>query len=258
MLNGRFIFTMLILSLVLASCNKDGPIDDCALHSDKLSVHMQSYLSDHISYSTFAFAGNHDDFMAENGRYPVQILAVIPSEATNIRYYESDSLGNRDSLETYKEKEVEPLTSAEGLFTIFPRNQPRRDRYCRITYEHGDTLFLSPAIAIRARTLKSTYLDPITTDSAANGYFTFSWSSVPATDLYVFLLTDYTGSAIAGLTTRRNNLQFYDLRFAVRNFFPELNRPELVVGVGYTCTVYSISQRGWLNAMGKHTFKLEQ
>jgi hypothetical protein len=247
----------LALCTLMSACAKDPIIPTTSVDKVTLQDELVAHGSERIRTDAFAFAGDHPSFERETDDAPIHVYAFIPEGATRLTYYETDTLAFRDSLNAYRRKEIEAETKSGDRFHRFAREASRRDRYARISYWYNDSLFLSPAMAIRSQSSPTSKLGPVQAFYSSNGYFTFDWEQYPATTSYLLVLTDATATIRMALTTARSSFQFYDLRDTEHNFIPELRDPQLVDGATYTLTVYAISNRSWCNALTHTAFTYE-
>lgn len=241
-------------SLALVGCEKDDAIPLEELGSTHLIDHLGMHPKERIAFHAFGCVGNHPSFDRDNGRSSIQAFLIAPQNASDFRYYETDSLRYKDSLGMYKELDIPFEAFGDGLFMGASRDQVRRDRYARMTYVLNDSLYVTPAIALRAASLTTSDLGEIETSANEQGYFEIDWRSVPGTDQYLLILRDRSGDALVGLTTERSSFQWYDLRSVRKDFFPGLRDPRLVEGAEYECSIYALTERAWLTSFGRQTF----
>ncbi|MEQ9186704.1 MAG: hypothetical protein RLP15_03155 [Cryomorphaceae bacterium] len=251
----RYLTLLLACSiLVLFGCEKDATISLEELGSLRLDHHLEMHSQEHIAFEAFGCVGNHPNFQLDNGRDAIQAFILSPSNANTFRYYETDSLRFKDSLETYTQIDIPFEGFGDGLFMQASLNQVQRDRYARMTYLANDSLYVTPAIAVRSATLTTSDLGEIESGVNEQGYYEINWRSVPGADQYLLILRDRSGDALVGLTTERSSFQWYDLRSVSNDFFPGLRDPRLVEGAEYECSIYALTERAWLSSFGRHTF----
>ncbi|NQV53192.1 MAG: hypothetical protein HQ500_08405 [Flavobacteriales bacterium] len=243
--------------ITMVACQKDAAIDEGGLAAETLINQVADHQAERIQYTAFGFVGNHPSFERVTDGFPIHAYAVIPEGASEVRYFETDSLQFRDSLRAYRRQHVRFERLGDGLLVRALRENIRRDRFVRMTYRLDDSLFITPAITLRAASLNSAKMDDIESGWNSEGYYAFNWRSVPGSDRYFIVLRDRSGDALIALTTERTSFQWYDLRSVALNFFPALRDPQLVEGNPYTMSIYAITQRGWLTATGDHAFTLQ-
>ena len=250
----KLFYLLCLLMIALISCKKDAGIDEGWLANETLDVQVADHQAERIQYTAFGFVGNHPSFERATDGFSIHADAVVPEGAREIRYFETDSLQYRDSLRTYRRQDIHIEHLGDRLLVRGTREGIRQDRFVRLTYLLGDSLFITPAITLRAASLTTATIDDIESGWNNEGYYAFNWRSVPGSDQYLIVLRDFSGDALIALSTERTSLQWYDLRSVGLNFFPALRDPQLVEGSSYTLSIYAITQRGWLTAIGDHPF----
>lgn len=254
----RYSFVLLASLLVLGACQKDPvslPVDESTL---TLEQELESHAVSRTRLDAFGFVGNHPSFQRITNRLPIHLYLAAPNGASNLRYFETDSLRFRDSLNLFRQRRMAFERVGNGLMIRGAREDIRTDRYVRVSYTVGDSFYVTPPMTLRAATLETGTIDGIRSATNAQDFYQFSWGGVPGTDQYFLVLEDVSGDAIMGLTTERSSFQFYDLRNVRENFFPQLRDPQLVEGASYTLHIYALTTRGWLIAQGRHTFTFER
>lgn len=245
---------MIALTSVGMSCSKDAPIEEHVLDDSVLAYETQSTTEEKTVYSVFAYAGDHPGFKRTTDGFPVHVFAVVPDGATDLAYFETDSLTGREQLHTYRRKSIEAQRLGDGLLVRLTRGALRTDRFCRLSYRIGDSLYVSPAVTIRSHSLTTGDVASLTTYWSSQGYYTFDWRSVAGAASYLLILRDQRGDALMAVSTQRSNFPFYDLRSVEQTFFPSLRSPSLVEGANYELEVIALTDRHWMIARGVHSF----
>jgi hypothetical protein len=247
----------ILILLIAYGCEKDLELSPSNDPEANLKNYTQTFNSQKIKEDLFAFAGKSPAFEKDSPNYPIHIYSIIRESAQEVRIYTSDSVLYPDSLELFTETQLnsEPITN--GFFTRFLDNDTTIDRLIRICYRNADSLHISKSIQLNVTTRNTLILNSIIREVNSQGYLSFDWSAAPATTFHFLTMSDPSKDLLFAVQTKRSDFSFYDLRFVDHVFYQAENSPELVPGLRYTFSFFSIDNKGWLTARSSDTFIAE-
>ena len=246
-------WTWIAALLFLAACEQDDAIIDQqreSLHT-LITKYEEGYVSDRFHLQI----GNHPSFEKTTDQHPYHIIFRVPENAFDLRYFETDSFRRPDSLPGYIERNPQMIESDNGFFKRYARRDVPNDRYVRVTYRLGDSLFMSQPASLRTSENLETYtLNGIEVRPGPDSTLFFSWPDSVAFDEFLFVLKGNDGDIISANYSDRASFLFYDLRTVLRNLTPDLVRPKLIRNEEYDVDVYGINSRDWIMAQGSLEF----
>jgi len=247
----------ILILLIAYGCEKDLELSPSNDPEANLKNYTQTFNSQKIKEDLFAFAGKSPAFEKESPNYPIYIYSIIPESAQEVRIYTSDSVLYPDSIELFTETQLNSEPINNGFFTRFLDNDTTIDRLIRICYRNADSLHISKSIQLNVTTRNTLILNSIIREVNSQGYLSFDWSAAPATTFHFLTMSDPSKDLLFAVQTKRSDFSFYDLRFVDHVFYQAENSPELVPGLRYTFSFFSIDNKGWLTARSSDTFIAE-
>jgi hypothetical protein len=254
-------WVLILLVFTLSSCEKDEAIDT-KTDPATLAHYLSEYHADKTSNKVWLHAGNHPSFERETDERPIHIRLFAPERATEFTCFLNDSIQFRDSLRLYRKISAEFQMEREGLFGLFAIKESRSElnRYARVSYVLGDSLYLSEPILIRAKAIstdtKNTADLRIEVTSGGRAFMNWTASDVAQANNLV-MITDRTGLVFCAAQTKNDEFLFYNLRNVNRNFTPDLFDPRLVHGETYGLRIYSTDNSGWMRNFRSVVFRAD-
>ncbi len=251
------IYYLLLLCLFL-SCNQDK--NDLPL--------LESVLSDYVSAnadfplvrdSLIACAfGGQEGFLV-NTTHPVSILFFPEGNATEFRYFETDSIEvNPDDLSNYHLQDLSLSPVFNGFLQRFERPAVLKNLWGRVTYVKDGQLHISNAIRLKFDD-KPTEFSPasVQIDQTENLSPVFTWADgrLPENAIYFHAVVDGQDNLISGTYTFEQQFQFYNLSNVVLNIREVMPPPVLMPNSDYQFVLMGVSLDNWVNLIAELPFE---
>ena len=250
-----------LFTLGFWSCETDSPIDSSPAQRTTLEYYLNQRSGMGLSRQLIACAAGGRAFAEnDNPEKPVSIFYLPVEGATDIRYWETDSIEvDPDSLLPYRERSLERLPVFGGFLGRFTRSNPGKELWCRITYLTADSVHVCNAIR-----LKMPDEPTLVAHSAVDiretrpGYPKFTWEDPSSENVIYFqVISDAAGDLLTGTYTFDQNWQFYDLNNVVININDIYTNPQLSPLAKYQFTLMGVSVDNWVHTFASKPFVIE-
>jgi hypothetical protein len=255
------IISILLLFVLLISCEKDGPIPS-SYPAKTLQDYYDLNVSGDVSIDVWIHAGNHPSFTNRVADDPVLIRFFRPEEASNITLFINDSIKFPDSLALYRQSNQEFETEAGGLFGTFRLSYPKSNhaRLVRIGMKQNDSILISDPITIRPNEFSTNTKNAsnVSVETTADGRASFEWNgSFDGAGNNLVMLTNSGGSRFCAVETTDGSFLFHNLRNVATDFTPDLYDPRLKEGQSYTLEIFMTDNAGWMRNYRSVDFKMD-
>ena len=245
------IFYYIICLGLLISCTED--------EADRT---LQEHIDNNLELIPFnelvaCAAGGQQDFL-EDDRFPLNIFLYPELEAHTFRYYETDRVDVDPldlSLYNTVETEREPLFN--GFLQRYPRPDPVRDVWARVSFVNGDTLWYSKAILLKTNQQPTDFSPDfceVDLSSPLEPSFTWTESSMGENIIFFHVISDENNQAFSGTYTEERQFQYYNLDNVVFNVTREGQPQPLELGSTYYFTLMGVSPDNWVNFIAQKSF----
>ena len=246
------VFYYTLISLILfAGCRED-----------QSEATLQDHIDNNPMLTPFnelvaCAAGGQPDFL-EDVAFPLNIFLYPELEAHTFRYYET-STDDADPLDLSLYNVIE--TDREALFNGFllryPRPQPDRDVWARVSFINGDTLWYSKAIKLKTNDQPTDFSpDFCQVDLSTPLEPTFTWteSEFGENTIFFHVISDSEDNAFSGTYTEEKRFQYYNLDNVVFNVTRTGQPQPLELGSNYSFTLMGVSSDNWVNFIAQKSF----
>jgi hypothetical protein len=257
MIKEEFLF-LIILCTLCFSCSED--------NDTTTPRNLQEYIAT-ISNKDF---GNVIACAANaNGSSSLTYIFYYPEEgATDIRYYEADSLSIPDvnDLSSYSRQILDVNDVFGGKLQRFSRTGDV-ENWCLVTYMLNGKLHKSNPIRLKNASNKTTYTDQITIEYPTTLTPKFTWSDFGETDndIYFKVVSEKEeGTFLSGVyigADQEKVFQYQDFTNSNidQNLYSLINTttpPDLQKDVEYVSTVMAVTKDNWVNTIIEEPFVL--
>lgn len=186
--------------------------------------------------------------------YPVE-------DATDIRYYEADSLNITDenNFSNYRKRLLTSTAVFGGKLARFSRSGSD-ETWSIVTYVLEGKLHISSPIRHKNETSETVYTDVVTIANKSTLMPTFTWSDFGILDnnIYFQVLSDEEDNFISGIYTNEKTFTYYDVSNTDQNLIINTETPDdLVLGTTYNFTLMGVSSDNWVNLIIEDEFVTE-
>ncbi len=175
--------------------------------------------------------------------------------ATDIRYYEADSLNvNATDFSNYRKYIASPQDVFGGKLERFSRSSAE-ENWSVVTYVLDGKLHVSNPIRLKNATNATTWSEDVTIDNSESLQPIFTWSDFGITDndIYFQVISDENDAFISGTYTDNKYFQYYDTSNVVLNINTEQPQ-DLVLENTYNFTLMAVSEDNWVNLVLQKPF----
>ncbi|WP_343330622.1 hypothetical protein [Polaribacter staleyi] len=241
----------LLLTIFIAFC-----LFSCTQDTDiTVPRNLQEYIeaSSNNLGETFAYAASAD------GDASTTYIYVAPEEgATDIRYYEADSLNIDDVLDfvNYRRENVTLTEVFDGKLQRFTRTG-EDENWCLVTYLLDGELYKSNPIRLKNATNPTSWTDEVTIKFPETLKPTFTWSDFGVTDNAIYfeaISKEEDDAFVSGTYTLDATFQYFDISNVEININTPLTPDDLVEDTEYLFTMMAISADNWVNTVIEETF----
>ncbi|OAD43401.1 hypothetical protein [Polaribacter atrinae] len=242
----NFLITVFI-SLFLSSCTEDNDITVPRNLQEYIDVSTNTDLGDVFAYAASA-----------SGSTTLTYVYFAPEErATDIRYYEADSL-NVDQLDfsNYRRQNLTATNVFDGKLKRFSRSGSE-ENWCLVTYMLDGELHKSNPIRLKIETNPTSWTDEVTIEFPTTLNPKFTWSDFGVSDnvIYFEAISEVDDdSFVSGVYTLDKTFQYFDTA-NVESYIDVSESPDdLVEDTEYLFTMMAISDDYWVNTVIEETF----
>lgn len=241
-----------ILILLALSCTSEPNDSDITNLAEFIEFNDDRVLDELI-----ACAGGKDSGLFIGDEDPTSVIYLPIEGATDVRYFESETV--LDSLDFAAYNEVEP--EAEPLFNgkliKFNVEDFEGEKMCIVSFKTEGRLHLSNPIRLKSNVKPTEVNDDLATvqELGVNPRFDWEVGLIDENAIYFQVIADEDGNFISGTYTFDQNFTFYDLDNVVLNITDPDSNPELQPNTNYNFTLMGVSTDNWVNLLVKKDFR---
>lgn len=241
-------YYLVLIAIVISciSCSEDNDIST----PRNLQEYIDTFNTDNLG-NVIACAANAD------GNSSQTYIFYYPEEgATDIRYYEADSLNIADEND-YSKYKKNSLTIEDvfgGKLARFSRSGAD-ENWSIVTFLLDGQLHISNPIRLKNATVPTSWESEVDINQAQSLQPLFTWSDFGITDndIYFQVISDEDDIFISGTYTYDNDFQYYDTFNVVLNINTE-TPADLVLDDTYNFTLMAVSEDNWVNLVIQNAF----
>ena len=180
------------------------------------------------------------------------------SGATNIRYFQTDSLEVDESdFSNYNPVFFDSEPVFNGYLERFIQASDV-ERWIIVTFEVDGEIKISNPIRSKQHTKPTVWNDVVSIDHTVSAMPSFSWEDNPVGDnaIYFQVITDADNNFLSGTYTYDNTFKYYTLDNVILNITTQ-TPPDLVIGNTYNFTLMDVSLDNWVNSVINKSFEAE-
>ena len=251
-------FTILLLTILLFySC------EDEVLVIPVPSSNLAEYLEENpdmrlVRDSLIACAASMAD---TNVAFPISIFFLPEGNASNFRYFETESLLPENGIAgDYEEVvlDIEPVFN--GYLRHFRRPALTENTWGVVTFERDDNIHISNPIRLKYNDLPTEHNSTLLTIDQTNSLsplFTWEDGSIDENEIYFQVISEENGDLLSGTYTYERNFRFYDLSNVVLNIRDISPIPMLETGKNYGFLLMAVSLDNWVNLVIEKEFSTD-
>ena len=243
----KTLITVFITSFFLFSCAQD---TDTTVPRN-LQEYITTVTTNNLAEVT-AFAAN------ANGNKSLTYIYYYPEDgATDIRYYEADSLQvDQNNFVNYRRKPLTTQAVFGGKMQRFSRSGAT-ENWCIVTYVLNGELQKSNPIRLKNATSSTLWTNEVSIQYPKTLEPNFTWSNFMVTDnaFYFQVITENEQNTfISGTYTNDQFFQYFDTSNVIKNFNIPETPSSLKADTEYLFTTMGISEDNWVNTIIQKTF----
>lgn len=228
---------ILISACFIVNCSEDNITKDFTV--------LQNYL-DTRSFdmgAVIACAGNNSD----NSK--TQIYYYPELGATNIQYFESDTVNAKDNYALYQQFPLVENSFFNDYLRFFEK-EFMSEKWIIITFEKDGEIKVSNPIRTKQMSKTTQWFDNVEIDANNSLMPIFDWSSIKDNQdaIYFQIVSDATNDLLSGTYTFDTHFQYYDTSNVVLNITNGIP-PSLIKGNDYQLTLMGVSEDNWINIL---------
>ena len=227
--------------------------------SEDNDVSVSRNLQEYIESSSTKDLGEVLAFAASaSGSTSLSYIFYYPEKgATDIRYYEADSLDvDEKDFSNYKRQILAVENVFGGKLQRFSRSNSD-ENWCLITYEINGKLHKSNPIRLKNITKSTIWTDKVTIEFPNKLTPRFIWTDqgITGNETYFQVITEEEEeNFLSGTFTHDTFLEYLDTTNVVANINEEETPESLVEDKEYLFTMMGISEDNWVNLVIQETF----
>jgi hypothetical protein len=244
-MNLKHFLLFVIFSVSFFSCSEDTDITT--------PRNLQEYITSTSSNSDFgeviACAASASSSLSYIFYYPVD-------GATDIRYYEADSLNvDPNDFSNYRRKELTISDVFGGKLEKFSRTDTE-DNWCLVTYMLDGQLHKSNTIRLKSESSLTGWTDAVTIDFTDTLTPEFTWSDFGTdNEIYFEVISEVEDdSFVSGTYTYDKFFKYFDDGNVVLDINDSATPDNLVEDTEYLFTMMAVSADNWVNIVIQETF----
>jgi hypothetical protein len=245
----KFTYFLLFFSfsILFFSCSEDSDITT----PRNLEAYVESISNKELGEVT-AFAASTSESISYIFYYPEE-------GATDIRYYEADSLNvDETDFSKYRRKELTITDVFGGKLERFSRSDTE-DNWCLVTYMLDGKLYKSDPIRLKIESSLTGWTDVATIEYPETLTPNFTWSDFSITDNAIYfeaISATADDEFISGTFTYDKVFNYFDASNVVQNINVPETPDSLEEDTEYLFTMMGISDDNWVNLVIQKTFIL--
>ena len=227
--------------------------------SEDNDVSVSRNLQEYIESSSTKDLGEVLAFAASaSGSTSLSYIFYYPEKgATDIRYYEADSLDvDEKDFSNYKRQILAVENVFGGKLQRFSRSNSE-ENWCLITYEVNGKLHKSNPIRLKNATKSTIWTDKVTIEFPNKLTPQFIWTDqgITGNETYFQVITEEEEETfLSGTFTHDTFLKYLDTTNVVADINEEETPESLVEDKEYLFTMMGISEDNWVNLVIQETF----
>ncbi len=245
--NRQTALLFLLFIFLFTSCAEDIDITVPRNLQEYMNLHTSRTLDGVIAYAA------SDKTLTSTSHifyYPIE-------EATDVRYYETDSINTIDpnNFSLYRRKILPKEDVFGGYLKKFIRLNNKKEKWCLITYLSEGKFHKSKPIRFKNFTKPTEWKDTVRIEDLHTLNPKFSWDdgTIAENDTYFQVVSDVDDVFLSGTYTTTKWFQYYKLDNVVSNITTK-TPPTLIFHDVYHFTLMGISNDNWINLMLEKPF----
>jgi hypothetical protein len=235
------------VSLFLFSCTEDNDVTVPRNLQEYITASSNNDLGEVIACAA-----------SVSGSTSISYIFYYPEEgATDIRYYEADSLNvDEQDFSKYRRKNLDVTDVFDGKLQRFSRTDSD-ENWCLVTYVLDGELHKSNPIRLKNATASTIWTDEVTIDFPTTLEPKFTWSAVANVDdaIYFQVISEKEDDTfVSGTYTNDTFFQYFDNSNVVLNINVPETPDDLVEDTEYLFTMMAVSEDNWVNTVIQETF----
>lgn len=239
-------FIAVFVSLFLFSCTEDNDISV----PRNLQEHIESSSSTGLG-EVIACAASAD------GNTDLSYIFYYPEEgATDIRYYEADSLDvDETDFSNYRRQILAVTDVFDGKLQRFSRSDSE-DNWCLVTYQLDGELKISNPIRLKNSSKPTNWTDEVTIEFQETLIPQFTWSDFGEVNAVYFQVISESEDEtfLSGTYTNDTFFKYLDNTNVVLDINEDETPENLVEDIEYLFTMMAVSEDNWVNTVIEETF----
>jgi hypothetical protein len=242
----NFLITVFV-SFFLFSCTEDNDIT------------VPRNLQEYIDSSTSSDLGEVIACAASvSGSTSLSYIFYYPVEgATDIRYYEADSLDiDQTDFSKYRRQILTVTDVFDGKLQRFSRSNTE-DNWCLVTYKLDGELHKSNPIRLKNSSNPTSWTDEVTIEFPETVTPQFTWSDFGVTDNAIYfqvISEEEDATFLSGTYTEDTFFEYLDDTNVVLDINASETPDDLVEDTEYLFTMMAVSADNWVNTVIQETF----
>lgn len=235
------------------SSDDEGVFDGSTIES--LDEYVE-FNSDSELDEVIACAGGLDSGLFLDAPGTTSVIYYPIAGATEIRYFESETLLDSLDFSAYRSKDVQNSNLFNGFLAYFTPDSFEGERMAIVTFKTEGKLHISNPIRLKTN-VKPTEINNDLLNLKVGGVNpSFSWQDgiIDETAIYFQVISDANDNFISGTYTFDKNFRFYELDNVVLNITQTTN-PVLLPNEDYQFTLMGVSEDNWVNLLIKQEFQ---
>ena len=241
------------LFLLIFACSDDE--DVVQLDSNNLAEYIQ--LNENRALDeVIACAGGKADGLFVGDTDPTAVIYYPIEGATEIRYFETESVLDSTDFSQYNAKVLESEPLFNGFLARFNNPDFEGERQGIVTFLTEGRLHISNPITLKSNTKPTEINEELLNVVENNINPTFEWQSgiIDENAIYFQVVSDADGNLISGTYTFDTNFTFYELDNVVLNITDPTTNPRLEPQSNYVFTLMGVSLDNWVNLFIEQEF----
>ena len=254
----KFYHLLFLAILFLSSCEDEAVVPP--IPSSNLAEYIQENPDSRlVRDSLIACAASMAD---TNVEFPISIFFLPEGEASNFRYFETESIEEDNSdLGNYEEMKLGTEPVFNGYLRRFPRTAISENTWGIVTYKREDgNIYISNPIRLKYNNLPTEHnADLVSIDQTQplSPLFTWEDGSIDENEIYFQVISESNGDLLSGTYTYDKSFRFYDVSNVVLNIRDVTPVPMLESGQDYGFLLMAVSIDNWVNLVIEKGFVTE-
>lgn len=237
---------------MIASCRKDSDLNRSSLLHEFLE---NPGIVGHNELIACAGGGENSGVGSEE--FPVEVFMYMEENWRNVKIYETQSIDeDPNDLGNFIETDRYFTLILDGFMSKFSL-ESTAEKWVRVSYEVGDTLWYCKAIRLKYSTNPTkSAANFLSIDDSIETEPLFSWTELanPQNIIYFSLIRDLNNNIQSATYTTEDTFQFYNTENVILNLTPSDASLTLNSGQTYLYFLMGVSQDNWINDFYETSF----